>query len=103
MPSPTNRHATRGGGPMSVKLDKQLNKSGTRFRLFAQARYLPSFQNPETIAISVPPKQMQPGPADSRIYTIDAINKKPYGPNGAQPQWQGASNPPVKPGADGHF
>ena len=82
---------------MSVKLDRALLKSGTRFKLFAQPRYLTGFSKPETIYISVPPKQMQPGPTDHRMFVIDAINKRPYSELN-RPPYTGSRNPPVNPG-----
>jgi hypothetical protein len=89
---------------MSMQLDAQLEQTGTRFRLFPQARYLPSFSQPETVFVSTPPNQMQPGPADDRMFVVDALNKKRYGaPGASDPQWQGGQRDPVRPGPDGHF
>ncbi|MBF0548572.1 MAG: hypothetical protein HQM08_29335 [Candidatus Riflebacteria bacterium] len=88
---------------MSVKLDRSLEKTGTRFKLFTQARYLPAFSQPETIYVSTPPEKIQPGPADDRMFVVDALNKKPYGFEGGSPQWQGPRNNPVGPCSDGHF
>src|SRR5262252_1192824 len=88
---------------MSIALDATLRQTGTRFRLFAQARYLPSFSEPEVVYVSTPPDQIQPGPADDRMFVIDAIDKRPYGPGGPAPQWQGPRRQPVQPDADGHF
>jgi hypothetical protein len=85
---------------MSVQLDRELAEKGTRFRIFPQARFLgiPA----ETIVISVPPDQMRPGPADDRMFVVDAINKQPYDfPVG--PPYTGAHNPLVRPGPDRHF
>jgi hypothetical protein len=89
---------------VSIQLDAALQQTGTRFRLFAQSRSLPAFSQPETIYVSKQPNQIQPGPADDRMFVVDAINKKPYGsPGSSEPQWTGSSNNPVKPGLDGHF
>src|SRR6266542_1797938 len=89
---------------MSARLDALLEQTGTRFRLFAQARSLPAFSQPETIYVSPAPNQIQPGPADDRMFVVDATNKKPYGVLGSSsPQWQGLHSDPVKPGPDGHF
>jgi hypothetical protein len=89
---------------MSMKLDAVVEQTGTRFRLFAQARYLPSFSQPETVYVSPTPDQIQPGPTDDRMFVVDALNKNPYGfPGGGSPQWPGSRRDPVKPGPDGHF
>ncbi|HXU01154.1 MAG TPA: hypothetical protein VN903_09185 [Polyangia bacterium] len=88
---------------MSLKLDAELQEKGTKFRLFAQARYLKDFSEPETVRVSVTPAHIQPGPADDRMFVVDAINKKPYGPGSGSPQWEGSRRDPVPPGEDGHF
>jgi hypothetical protein len=89
---------------MSKQLDAALEQTGTRFRLFSQARYLSAFSEPETVYVSTPPDVIQPGPADDRMFVIDAIRKRPYGFAGSgNPQWQGSRRDPVRPGADGHF
>jgi len=77
-----------------------LAEKGTKFRIFPQSRVL-NFP-PETIVVSIPPDQMRPGPADDRMFVVDAINKQPYDfPFG--PPYTGAQNPLVQPGPDGHF
>jgi hypothetical protein len=85
---------------MSVQLDRQLAETGTKFRIFPQSRVL-DFP-PETIMVSVSPDQMRQGPADDRMFVIDATNKQPYG-SGFGPPYTGAHNSPVSPGPDGHF
>ena len=50
---------------MSVQLDARLENTGTRFKIFPQPRFLLAFSQPETVTVSVPPNEMQPGPADS--------------------------------------
>ena len=87
---------------MSLKLDHAVEQTGTKFRIFPQPRFLDSFQEPETIFVSVKPDDIQPGPADDRMYVLDAVNKEPYTRFNGRP-YQGASNPPVEPGNDGHF
>lgn len=88
---------------MSLSLDQRLLETGTKFRLFAQARYLPSFKNPETIIVSLSPNKIQPGPADERMFVVNAIDKKPYSDGGGDPQFSGRQHPPVRPNASGHF
>jgi hypothetical protein len=87
---------------MSMKLDARLASTGTRFRLFAQPRFIEGFETPETVFISVSPNLMQLGPADDRTYVIDAINKLPYD-DFTRPPYAGSHNPPVQPGPDGHY
>ncbi len=88
---------------MSVKLDRQIETTGTKFKVFPQPRFLSAFSQPETITISVPPNKIKPGPADDRFYVVDAINKRPYR-YPYLPPYRGPSNPPVQPDpATGHF
>lgn len=88
---------------MSRTLDARLDSTGTRFRIFPQPRFLKIFDEPEVVIVSVPPERMQAGPADDRMFVVDAINKLPYSmffrpPYGTRPQ-----NPKVGAGLDGHF
>jgi hypothetical protein len=89
---------------MSMQLDAALVSTGTRFRLFAQSRFLPSFSVPDTVVVSQPPGSIKAGPEDDRMFVVDAIDKSPYGSPGAlSPQQAGQRMPPVPPGPDGHF
>jgi hypothetical protein len=93
---------------MSLELDKRLESTGTRFLLFPQPRFLtkfdgtPVFLTPEVVTVSVAPADVKPGPADERMYVIDAIGKLPYN-RFTGPPWRGPGHPPVQPGSDGHF
>jgi len=76
---------------------------GTRFRLFAQDPALEAFREPETVWIARPAGTVAPGPADDRMYVVDAIGKPgpyeyPY-----LPPYVGPAFPPTRPGPDGHF
>lgn len=85
---------------MSKRLDFALKETGTRFLIFPQPRYIG--YDPETVTVSIPPDQIQDGPADDRMFVIDAVNKIPYG-EFFGPPYTGKSNPPVKRGPGGHF
>ena len=87
---------------MSVKLDAQAARSGTRFRLFPQPRFLSAFRNPETVHINMPPGSILAGPADDRMFVVDAINKDLYD-QFSRPPFSGLQNPSVMPDSDGHF
>jgi hypothetical protein len=87
---------------MSMQLDAAIAATGTKFLIFPQPRFIAFFDQPELVTITIPPNAMLPGPADSRMYVKDAVNKRPYG-RFSQPPYSGQSNPPVRPGADGHF
>ncbi|MEX5270591.1 hypothetical protein [Kocuria sabuli] len=94
---------------MSLQLDRRIAETGTRFHLFPQPRFLrnhegdgPLFPEPEEVVVDVPPQAMQPGPADDRMYVVDAISKLPYS-RLVRPPYRGGAGDPVEPGPDGHF
>ena len=75
----------------------------TRFRLYPQAPILAPSQPPETVWVSPPAGSIKPGPADDRMYVIDAIGKdRPYD-FPYLPPYRGPHHAPVEPGPDGHF
>ncbi len=87
---------------MSEKLSEAIRKTGTRFRIFPQARHIKAFAKPETVIISLSPDKIRPGPADDRMYVKDAIKKRPYSPSD-RPPYNGPSNQPIKANKKGHF
>lgn len=86
---------------MSMKLDRTVKQSGTRFLLFPQPSYLESFRSPEVVYVNVPPQHIRHGPQDDRMFVVDATGKRPYA-DGQLPPYRGAANPPVK-SKNGHF
>ena len=76
---------------------------GTRFRLYPQAPILESIGEPETVWIARPPELIRPGPADDRMYVVDAIGKDRYYDYPYLPPWRGPVNARVQAGPDGHF
>lgn len=76
---------------------------GTRFLLYPQSPVLESIHGPETVWVAHAPGLIGPGPSDSRMYVVDAIGKNEHYEYPFLPPWRGASNPPVRPGPDGHF
>ena len=84
----------------SLNLD--FRNTGTRFRLFPQTPLLKNFEIPEIVWVSKTPAQIGPGPADDRMYVVDAIDKQPYEfPN--MPPFLGDIHPPATANEDGHF
>ena len=85
---------------------------GTRFKLFPQPSFLPSFERAEIVSVSSPAGTVGAGPSDSRMYVVDPIGKaEPYGisrepgrgPRLYLPPWNGAVHRPVEPDTSGHF
>ena len=82
---------------------RALEVSGTRFRLYPQPPVLAAIHGPETVWLSPVAGSVRPGPADDRMYVIDAIGKdRPYD-YPYLPPYHGPHHPPVQPGPDGHF
>lgn len=76
---------------------------GTRVRLFPQAPFLSGFTEPEVVWLSPPAGSVAPGPADDRMYVIDAIDKdEPYA-FPYLPPYLGPIRAPVAPDTSGHF
>lgn len=76
---------------------------GTRFRLYPQPSFQSFSQDPEIVWVAPPPGSIGPGPADDRMYVVDAVGKLPYHEIPALPPYRGPQSPPVQPGRDGHF
>ena len=87
---------------MSLDLDERLRETGTKFRIHAQSPVLAAFSEPETVWVSPPAGSLEPGPADDRMYVVDAIDKKRY-EDGSRLPYRGPRQPPARPGPDGHF
>lgn len=87
---------------MSIKLDTELAVQGTRFLVYPQPRTLKAFSKPEVVIVSVPPKDVQPGPSDRRMYVVDPPKKRPYGPRTAPP-YSGKASEPLSAAHNGHF
>ena len=87
---------------MPLAQDKELRKTGTRFKIYPQPRFLEAYRDPELVWVSTPAGSVQPGPSDHRMYLVDAIEKEPYGDT-VEPPYQGPSKTAVGPDPAGHF
>ena len=88
---------------MPLEIDLALRQRGTRFRLFPQSPVLSAFQEPETVWVSPPPGTILPGPADDRMYVVDAINKPAPYEFPDLPPYSGPLHNPVYANRSGHF
>ena len=87
---------------MSLELDARLRDQGTKFKLYAQSPVMEDFAEPETVWVSSPAGSLRAGPADDRMYVVDAIDKTRY-EDGSRLPYRGPKKPPAKPGPGGHF
>lgn len=88
---------------MSHRGDLATRGRGTRFRLFPQLPVLPAYREPETVWISRPAGTIAPGPADDRMYVVDAVGKAAPYEYPYLPPYTGRVAPPALPDARGHF
>ena len=84
-------------------LDTRYSKTGTRFRVFPQPQFLPGFARPVTICVDSTPGAIRLGPADDRMYVVDARNKRPYLMTHRVPPYAGRRGRPAEPNQQGHF
>lgn len=84
-------------------LNTRYRKNGTRFRVYPQPKFLPGFAKPVTIHVDSAPGTIRPGPADERMYVVDARNKRPYSKTGRVPPYTGPRLAPAVPNPQGHF
>ena len=87
---------------MSRHLDDRLRKTGTRFKIYPQSPVMAHFSEPETVWVSPPAGTIEPGPADDRMYVVDAKSKERY-EDGSRLPFDGKAHPAVKPNGEGHF
>lgn len=84
-------------------LDTRYRRTGTRFRVYPQPKFLPGFARPVTIHVDSTPGTVRIGPADDRMYVVDARNKRPYSKTGRVPPYAGPRLRPAEPNRQGHF
>ena len=72
-------------------LTSRYAQAGTRFRIYPQPSTLKGFRHPETVYINAKPGTIRPGPADERLYVVDALNKWSYAEAGGEPPYRGRS------------
>lgn len=76
---------------------------GTRFLVFPQPPFVPGYERPEVVWLSVAQGEVRAGPQDRRMYVASPVDaKRPYRyPD--LPPLRMRRLPPVEPGPDGHF
>ncbi len=88
----------------------RFNTRGVRFRIFPQPRSVDGFRRPCLVHVDSRPGTIGPGPADSRMYVVDALRKPPYSDEATgEPRWRppyprrAPRRKPVTPRRNGHF
>lgn len=67
----------------------RFNPRGTRFRIYPQPRDVEGFRKPRVVSINARPGTIGPGPADPRMYVVDAVQKPPYSDEASgEPRWR---------------
>ncbi|MDK1378377.1 MULTISPECIES: hypothetical protein [unclassified Sinorhizobium] len=76
---------------------------GTRFWIFPQPPFIPGYEQPDRVWLSIAPDEIGAGPSDATMYVVDPlVDKQPYGFD-RLPPFDGAMRAPVQPGPDRHF
>ncbi|TCL74570.1 hypothetical protein [Rhizobium sp. BK251] len=84
-------------------LDTGDSRIGTRFWIFPQPPFIPGYEQPDRVWLSIPPDEIGEGPSDRLMYVVDPlINKEPYGLT-QLPPFEGTIHPPARSGPDGNF
>lgn len=84
-------------------LDGESARLGTRFWIFPQPPFIPGYEQPDRVWLSMPRDEIGPGPSDSAMYVVDpAHDKEPYAFE-RLPPFEGERRPPAMPGPDRHF
>src|SRR5260221_13603765 len=83
--------------------ERMEDPGGTRFRLYVQPPFVPGYERPETVWLKARPGSIVTGPANARLYCLDALDKTapyefPY-----LPPYLGAVAAAAAPSSDGHF
>ncbi|CDM62954.1 MULTISPECIES: hypothetical protein [Rhizobium] len=77
--------------------------TGTRFWIFPQPPFIPGYEQPDRVWLSILPDQINEGPSDALMYVADPLySKQPYGMS-RLPPFEGIRRPPVQAGPDRHF
>ena len=84
-------------------LDTRYKQTGTRFLVYPQPKFLRGFARPVTIHVDSTPGTIGPGPADERMYVVDARSKRPYSDTGRVPPYSGRVLDRAVPNQRGHF
>ena len=79
------------------------SRVGTRFWIFPQPPFIPGYEEPDRVWLSILPHEVHDGPSDATMYVADPVfDKVPYGLSGLPP-FEGAKRPPARPGPDRSF
>ncbi|MEY9780759.1 hypothetical protein [Sinorhizobium fredii] len=84
-------------------LDDEGARLGTRFWIFPQPPFIPGYEQPDRVWLSIPRDEIRAGPSDPTMYVVDpAYDKQPYGLD-RFPPFDGERRAPARPGPDRHF
>jgi hypothetical protein len=86
----------------NTALEREESRVGTRFWIFPQPSFIPGYEQPDRVWLSIPRDAIGDGPSDLSMYVVDPLfDKQPYGTR--LPPFEGTRRPPARPGPDRHF
>ena len=90
--------------PYPNNMTERVNpRIGTRFWIFPQPPFLPGYEEPDRVWLSILPDEIRDGPSDQWVYVVDPlIEKRPYGPDDLPP-FEGERRPAARSGPDRNF
>ncbi|WEX86335.1 hypothetical protein PZN02_002611 [Sinorhizobium garamanticum] len=84
-------------------LESASARLGTRFWIYPQPPFIPGYEQPDRVWLSIPRDEIGEGPSDPTMYVVDPIlDKQPYSFN-QLPPFGGPKRAPPTPGPDRHF
>jgi hypothetical protein len=87
----------------NTALEREESRVGTRFWIFPQPPFIPGYEQPDRVWLSISRDTIRDGPSDLSMYVVDPLfDKQPYSFN-RLPPFEGAKRPPARPGPDRHF
>lgn len=84
-------------------LGTRYRRTGTRFRIYPQPKWVRGVGRPETVYVDATPRTIRAGPQDERVYLLDATKKRAYAQSGGWPRYDGTTYPGLRPDPRGHF
>lgn len=89
--------------PQNAAFEQEEKSPGTRFWIFPQPSFVPGYEKPDRVWLSVLRDEIAIGPGDISMYVVDPVfDKQPYGSTWLPP-FEGSLRRPAQPAPDRHY